>query len=88
MLMNCLTNRWLKECVRLTILIPLTYTIDKIGSLVTDGSLVRFILYLFNQVYKFLIVFFPFKTLDPKFAKSLQILNLTNVPAGNLNDKN
>jgi len=26
---------------------------------------------------------FEFKTLDPNFAKSLQVLNLAHVPAGN-----
>jgi hypothetical protein len=47
MLMNCCTNRWLKECKRLFIF-NYNYN-EKIRSLLVDGSLVRFTLNLSNQ---------------------------------------
>ena len=78
--MDCLTSRWLKECVQLTI-----FNLnddDEVANLAIDGSLVRLPLNLFiqTQVSHFL---FEFKTLDPNFAESLQSLNLRDVPAGN-----
>jgi hypothetical protein len=45
--MNCLTNRWLKECVRLAI--SNDNDVDEITSFVIDRSLVRFPLNLFNK---------------------------------------
>jgi hypothetical protein len=47
--MNPFANRWLKECVQLTIS---SYANDYsyVSSLVIDGSLVRFPLNSFNQI--------------------------------------
>ena len=48
--MNCLTNRWLKECVQLTI--SNQNFGDGVGvDLVIDGSLVRLPLNLFIQIF-------------------------------------
>ena len=44
--MNCLPNRWLKECKSLQIK---NCNSDEKKSLVTEGSLVRFTLNLFNK---------------------------------------
>ena len=51
MLMKCLTNRWLKECVQLAIInynLDRTTIKDEIASLAIDNSLVRNPLNLFN----------------------------------------
>jgi hypothetical protein len=45
--MNCLTNRWLKDCVDLTI-VDSSFN-RNIPSLVIDDSLVRFALNLINH---------------------------------------
>jgi hypothetical protein len=51
MLMNRLTNRWLKECVDLTIVNSNDEDRNVSSSLVTDGSLVRFPLNLFSYIF-------------------------------------
>jgi len=79
MLMNPLANRWIKECVELTITNDYSYT----SNLVTDGSLVRFPLNLFNRILTLSLIFFKFKTLDPSLAKGLQIAGFRKVPDGN-----
>ena len=79
MLMKCLTNRWLKECVQFTIVDHIDG--DGVANLAIDGSLVRLPLNLFIQILSFSF-FFKFKALDPNFADSLQILDIWNVPAG------
>jgi hypothetical protein len=47
--MNCLTNRWLNECVHLAIV---NYNFDNsyVSSFVVDGSLVRFPFNLFSKI--------------------------------------
>jgi hypothetical protein len=81
MLMNCLTNRWLKECVDLTIAND-NYE-RYISSYVIDDSLVRFAM---NCSVIFLNFLFNFskktKLLDPNLAKGLQVTEFTDVPAG------
>ena len=78
--MNCLPNRWLKECKSLHIN---NCNSDEKKSLVTEGSLVRFTLNLFNKnsqiSHQFVLIF---QMLDPNLAKSLDTLKLLNVPAG------
>ena len=49
--MKCLTNRWLKECVQLTI--SNDNFSDGVANLAIDGSLVRFPLNLFIQIFSF-----------------------------------
>jgi hypothetical protein len=82
MLKKCLTNRWLKQCVQLSIF---NYnTDDKITSHVTDGSLVRFsFVFIQSNLVNFSLILFKFKTLDPAFAESLQFTDFRNVPSGN-----
>ena len=49
--MKCLTNRWLKECVQL--IISNHNFSDGVANLAIDGSLVRFPLKLFIQIFSF-----------------------------------
>ena len=80
MLLNYLTNRWLKECVQLTIVDR--NDDDGVANLAIDSSLVRTSFKFIHSNFNFLL-FFKFKALDPNFADSLQILNISMVPAGN-----
>jgi hypothetical protein len=61
--MNCLTNRWLKECVDLDF-----YNVndEDLTNLVKDGSLVR--RFLSIKLCNFLIVYFKIKDTGPEFC--------------------
>jgi hypothetical protein len=61
---NWLTNSWLKECVQLTI--HNGNQVEDLTSLVTDGSLVRFLFFIQN--FKFPIVLFLIPDTGPEFC--------------------
>ena len=86
MLINWVTNRWLQECVHLTVFYK---NGDNELAYCRDGSLVRFPFNLFNQILLISNCFlFECQTFDPNFAEGLKFLNISYVPAGKWNDEN
>ena len=66
--MNWLTIRWFKECEELTIVN--SNRDANISSLVIDGSLVRFPLNLFSQIFEnFLFNFSNIQDVGPEFCR-------------------